>query len=141
MAKILLIEPDTKVLEFISRFLMEAGHRVVISDQGKAALKKMEEDRYDLLICDTDLHDLPGLHMLKLIKENHEHLPVIVTASLDDPTGRNKAFGMGAFEYIVKPFDLELLLDAVQRAIWSSSSEKKENPVFSGLGGNGNCTK
>ena len=117
MVKILLIERDVKVLGFISRFLIEAGHQVVTSDQGKNGLKKLREDHYDLLICDIDLHDLPGLDMLKLIKENHEHLPVILITALDDPARKARAFNLGAFDYIPKPFDLDLLLDAVERAL------------------------
>jgi len=116
MAKIFLIDDNTKVLNLVSRFLREAGHQVVTSDSGTQALKRLKEDCFDLVISDVDLRDLPGMDLLKRITGIDPSIPVILVSASDDVQKRDQAFSLGAFDYLLKPFDLDYLLCIVQKA-------------------------
>jgi DNA-binding response OmpR family regulator len=116
--KILLVDDDTKVLELISRFLREAGHQVFASDSGTQALKRLKKECFDLIISDVDLRDLPGMDLLKQIKEMiNERIPVILVSASEDESRQDQAIRLGASGYLCKPFDLDCLLAIVSQAV------------------------
>jgi len=125
MAKVLLIDDDTKVLDFISRFLREAGHQVETFDEGNQALERLKEDCFDLIISDVDLRDLPGMDLLKRIKEIDPPIPVILVSASDDVQKKDQAFSLGAFDYLLKPFELDFLMELVQKACPNDTLKEK----------------
>ncbi|MDH7500329.1 MAG: response regulator [candidate division NC10 bacterium] len=126
MAKVLVVDDDVKVLDLIARFLGEAGHRVTLSNSGQQALKELGRDRFDLVISDDDLIDLPGLNLLKQVKALDESIPVLLLSTSEEASNRKEALRLGALDYLMKPFELNRLLDILQKTSSCPIGEKKE---------------
>lgn len=113
MAKVLIVDDEQPVREFIAQVLTEDGYDTVTATDGKQALELVEQEQPDLIISDTMMPVLNGAELCRRLKHGPETLgiPIILMSS----AGRQVASGSGADDFLDKPFDL-LRLDAlVQR--------------------------
>ncbi len=103
MAKILLIEDDLSLSKILSKELESRGHEVILSTDGKSALKKISEN-FDLILLDIMLPDVSGIEILKKIKSMKENqdVPVIVLTNLADQLTISKILNAGGKDYFVK---------------------------------------
>jgi DNA-binding response OmpR family regulator len=108
--KILIVDDDKSVTDFLLRFLKTKGFsQVKAVCTGKAALKAIDKGDIKLVLLDIRLPDIDGVEVLRRIKEKDKHIGVVmITAFPDEDIGR-KALSEGAFDYIMKPFDLAYL--------------------------------
>jgi len=121
MARILIVDDVPANLQILNVHLTDEDYEVVECQSGKAALELLAEDpdMVDLILLDVMMPIMSGLEVLAALKRNPltEHIPVIlVTANADD---QNVAEGldMGAFDYIIKPYSLVVLLARVRAAL------------------------
>lgn len=87
------------------------------------ALKKLENNQFDLVLSDFRLPDFDGLELLQKIKSMHPHVPVIIMTSYADIRTAVNAIKMGAFEYVTKPLNPDEILLLINSAL-----EKAEDP-------------
>jgi len=112
--RILLIEDEKRIADFISRGLEETGYSVDCAETGQGGLARLSEAVYDLVILDLMLPDIDGLGVLEKIRNRKTSQPVLILsarASLDD---RVKGLDLGADDYLVKPFAFTELLARVR---------------------------
>src|SRR6476661_3798817 len=113
-AKILLIEDDAAIATTLRRILADEGHEVQLEQRGDRGLERASNDAFDVVI--TDLR-LPGLNGLDLVRELHGAkplLPIIVMTAHGTTETAIEATKQGAFDYLLKPFEMEELLDLVE---------------------------
>lgn len=104
--KILLLEDDVILSEILSEHLSEKGYEVSSVYDGEDAYEKIMKNGYDLMLFDVNVPLLNGFELLKLLKEQHIHVPTIFITSLDSTDDLKKGFDLGCDDYLKKPFDL-----------------------------------
>jgi len=113
-AKILIVEDEIKLQEFMSLYIKNAGYSVDIAGDGKTALKLFENNRYDLILLDVMLPELNGYEVCEKIR-NSSQVPIIMLTALESESHHLKGYEQGADDYITKPFKMKILLAKIQR--------------------------
>jgi DNA-binding response OmpR family regulator len=113
-ARILLIDDEPGIRNFVSRGLRGEGFTVDLAADGDAGLKAALGPPYDLIILDLLLPDLGGIEVLRRLIRQHPGQPVIVLSALGDTPSKVASLEAGADDYLVKPFSFEELLARVR---------------------------
>ena len=108
--KLLLIEDDTRMADFILRGLKEHGHVADHANNGKDGLFLAAGEKYDALVIDRMLPGLDGLSLLKMLRATNNHVPAIFLTTMDGIDDRVEGLEAGADDYLVKPFAFAELL-------------------------------
>ena len=115
--KILLIEDDVKIAEFIIKGLKTSGFVVEHEKTGDIGLEIALLEEYDVLIVDVMLPGLDGISLVKQIRNKNINTPVIILSARDRIDDRVKGLDAGADDYLTKPFAFSELLARVQALI------------------------
>lgn len=121
-ARILLIDDEPGIRNFISRGLRGEGFTVDLASDGDAGLKAALGPPYDLIILDLLLPDLGGIDVLRRLLGHHPGQPVIVLSALGDTSSKVASLEAGAEDYLVKPFSFEELLARVRARLREARS-------------------
>ena len=116
--KILVIEDDVEVSNYITKGLKEAGHIIDQSFDGKDGLFMATTESYDILLVDRMLPLLDGLSIIKTIRATGNHTPTLILSALGDVDDRVQGLKHGGDDYLVKPFafvELQARIDALAR--------------------------
>ena len=111
--KILVVEDDKTVGQYVKRGLTEAGYQAELAVDGEAGLHLATAGHYDLLVLDLRLPKLEGREVLRTLRDRGNTLPVLVLTAQDAVDFKVQALRMGADDYVTKPFALEELLARV----------------------------
>jgi two-component system cell cycle response regulator len=114
-ARILVVDDDEGLLKTLSWILNDKGHEVIPVSESVDLLPRMVEERPDLLMLDIMMPKVDGLQLLEQIKadERWRDLPVLMISSMSPEDGTVKALGLGASDFISKPFRVKELLARV----------------------------
>ncbi|MBO0801251.1 MAG: response regulator transcription factor [Blastocatellia bacterium] len=112
--RLLLIEDEEKVSRFISKGLMTERFAVDVAAEGNQGLELARTYNYDLIILDLMLPGLSGTEILRLIRRQNEHVPVLVLTARDAINDKVQHFEIGADDYLTKPFAFAELLVRVK---------------------------
>jgi len=107
--KILLVEDDIMLNEMISEYLTSTGHVIISAKNGLESLGILESQKFDLLILDISLPDIDGFTILEKMHEQKRMIPTIYISALIDIEDISRAFDLGCFDYLKKPFHLKEL--------------------------------
>jgi DNA-binding NtrC family response regulator len=128
--KILLIEDDTAIAGGLRRVLGRSGYEVTILARGDEGLEQAGRDHFDVVLTDFKLPGLSGLELVAQLHAAKPLLPVIVMTAHGSTETAIEATKLGAYDYILKPFDVEELLDLVNKA--AATSRLASEPVEMG---------
>lgn len=117
-AKILLVEDEAQIAEFVVQGLVKAGYQVEHVADGVSGLKRIFQNNYDLVLLDVMLPKLNGLELLQQLRQDGNTTPVIILSAKVDLHDRLAGFETGADDYMPKPFFVEELV-AKTKAILS----------------------
>ena len=117
MNKILVIDDDETVRESLNFFLSKAGYKVLLAGDGEEGLNKFNRYHPDLIICDLKMPGMDGFDVLKKINENDPGTPVIIITAYSDSKSTIEAIQLGAYDYVEKPLDIDLLGVIIKRAL------------------------
>ncbi|PYN12943.1 MAG: two-component system response regulator [Candidatus Rokuibacteriota bacterium] len=106
LARILLVEDEIEILDAIAEHLEREGYAVTRAVDGAEALRKVQNERPDLVLLDVGLPGLSGFDVLQRLREDHPRVPVVMLTGLNDEAQARRTLQMGAVDYIRKPFDL-----------------------------------
>ena len=112
LEKIVLVVEDEPGLAYIfSEILASQGVVTHVASNGKEALQKVAsiQPKLDLILCDLSMPIMGGLEFFKAGLKTHGHLPVVMLTAHSDESTVSECLQLGAIDYIIKPFDLELL--------------------------------
>ena len=112
--KILVVEDDKTVGQYVKRGLTEAGFHADLVGDGAEGLRLSTGGHYDMLVLDLRLPALSGLEVLRTLRDRGEGMPVLVLTAQDAVDFKVQALKMGADDYVTKPFSLEELLARVE---------------------------
>jgi DNA-binding response OmpR family regulator len=129
--RILLIDDEQGILNFVSRGLAAAGYAVDIAADGAVGLEAAARYSYDLVILDLLMPGLPGIDVLGRLVEDKPGQPVIILSALTDTVSKVNSLELGAEDYLAKPFSLEELLARVRARLRAAQSR----PTVLTLGG------
>lgn len=114
---ILIVDDENNMRFVIGRALMEAGHDVCEASSGAAALKMIEKSTPDMVLLDQRMPGMDGLSTLKEIKKRQPDMPVVMLTAHGKVEDAVTAMKSGASDYLTKPFDVEELKLAVEKAL------------------------
>ena len=112
--RVLVIEDEKRIADFLSRGLESAGYAVDVANTGNAAVELVHATEYDLVILDLGLPDIDGLQVLEKIRNRKTVPPVLILSARDSVDDRVKGLEQGADDYLVKPFAFVELLARVR---------------------------
>ncbi|QKF66117.1 two-component system response regulator [Arcobacter venerupis] len=107
--KILLVEDDIMLNEMITEYIASTGHMIISAKTGMESLEILEKEKFDLLILDINLPDIDGFEILERLHEQKRMVPTIYISALIDIEEISRAFDLGCFDYLKKPFHLKEL--------------------------------
>ncbi len=116
-ASILLVEDEENLLEALKLNLELEGYEVTCANNGALALKKVEEEYYDLILLDVMLPEVDGFDVCETIRLNNIDTPILMLSARSGSADRVAGLKRGADDYLTKPFNLEELLLRVDKLI------------------------
>ena len=103
MSRILIVEDEESIAELEKDYLELSGFEVEIENDGESGLKRALEEEFDLFILDLMLPGVDGFEICKRIREN-KNTPIIMVSAKKDDIDKIRGLGLGADDYITKPF-------------------------------------
>ena len=113
---ILLVEDDESIREMVENYLRMEGFNITSASNGEEAVQKCLSTSFDLMILDIMMPKLDGLEVLKIIREKSA-LPILIMSAKDSDIDKAIGLGLGADDYIAKPFSMLELSARVKAAI------------------------
>lgn len=115
--KILVIEDDTQVRDYIAKGMRESGHVTDEAGDGKQGLFLATTEHYDALIVDRMLPELDGLTLLRTLRAADNAVPAVILSALGEVDDRVKGLRAGGDDYLVKPFAFAELLARLEALV------------------------
>jgi len=129
MGKILIVDDEHSMREFLSIILQKEGHTVVTASNGSTALEYLASDTFDIVLTDIRMPGISGLDILKQIREHYpDTITIMITAYASTETAI-EAMKQGAYDYIAKPFKVEEIKLIVRNAL-EKQKLRQENTVL-----------
>ncbi len=123
--KVLIVDDETSLLEFLSLLFEEEGYRVETAASMEQARDHLAADGYHLVLCDILMPDGDGLELLREIKAEDPHAAVIMMTAYSSTKSAIEAMRLGAYDYISKPFDVEELKVLAEKALEKTDLEEQ----------------
>jgi len=131
--KVLLIEDELKIAEFVTKGLQAAGAEVTHVTDGATGLKVALEDTHDILVLDIMLPAKNGIDLMRELRQSGNLRPIIILSAKVDLEDRLQSFETGANDYLPKPFYVEELIARIKALMHRTTSENSESIVYKNL--------
>jgi DNA-binding response OmpR family regulator len=131
--QILVIEDEPRILAFLARGLEAEGFRVDAADTGPMGLRQALASSYDAVILDLLLPGLDGLTILRELQQHVPELPVVIVSARSDLPTKLRGFGLGASDYLAKPFALDELVARLRVQLRRHAAKHDESLVRAGM--------
>jgi two-component system response regulator HydG len=129
MKKVLVIDDDTFMCDLLVNHLKQHGFEAQGTYSGKNGLKMVENNRFDIVLCDFRLPNTDGYEVLQQIKSKKPLLPVIILTAYAEVKMAVKLIKSGAFDYVTKPVQPEEIIRLINKAL-ESKDEKETSVTF-----------
>jgi DNA-binding response OmpR family regulator len=128
--KILIVEDEQKLSRVLQLELEYEDYETGIATDGKEALEKIEEERWDLILLDIMLPKLSGLEVLRKVRKSGETMPIILLTARDEVHDKVSGLDIGANDYITKPFQIEELLARIRVHLRTTISQNNSGELL-----------
>ena len=126
---ILVVDDEQSMREMLDYLLSKQGYQVSCAESGKRAIEMLDEDRFDLMICDIKLGDITGLDVLRASKAKNPETVVIMISAYVTTEMAVEAMNEGAYDYVPKPFDNDELNATVANALEMKTLEQEKESI------------
>lgn len=133
MVKILVAEDDRSLNALVCAYLNENGYAFKACYNGKEALAAFENDTFDLIISDVMMPELDGFAFATKVRESDRQIPILFMTALDDKPSKQLGYKIGIDDYVVKPFDCDLLMLRVGALLRRANIERCRELVAGNL--------
>ncbi|RKI90121.1 DNA-binding response regulator [Parablautia intestinalis] len=118
--KLLLVEDDVEISDMLIKYLGTEGFEVVAAYDGESACKKFFEDEYVLVLLDLMIPKKSGMEVMNIIREK-SMVPIIIVSAKDTDSDKSLGLGLGADDYVTKPFSVTEVLARIKANIRRST--------------------
>src|SRR6266516_561082 len=129
---ILVIEDEPRILGFLARGLEAEGFAVDAARNGTEGLKRARRDNYDLVLLDLLLPGRDGLTVLHELNSARPDLPVVIVSARSDLPTKLRGFGLGAADYLSKPFSFDELIARIRVQLRKTRQEDNGHVLRAG---------
>jgi two-component system alkaline phosphatase synthesis response regulator PhoP len=129
--KVLVVDDDVKTVELVKLYLTRDGYQVLSAYDGIEALRLARESRPDLIILDLMLPDIDGLEVCRTLRHESD-VPIIMLTARSTDQDKLTGLGLGADDYVTKPFSLKELAARVQAVLRRLPGERGPEEIRSG---------
>jgi two-component system, OmpR family, copper resistance phosphate regulon response regulator CusR len=130
--RILVIEDEPRILAFLARGLETEGFAVVGARDGHEGLRLAQELHCDLVILDLLLPRLDGFSVLGKLEQTQPELPIVIVSARADMSTKLRGFGLGARDYLTKPFSFDELLARIRVHLRQPVAESDDHVLRAG---------
>ncbi|HYP99993.1 MAG TPA: sigma-54 dependent transcriptional regulator [Polyangiaceae bacterium] len=116
-AKVLIVDDDTSMCELLAEGLVQHGYEARWNSSPQEALAQLADHEFDVVLTDINMRDMSGLELCQKATEAHPQLPVIVITAFGSMETAVQAIRAGAYDFITKPFDIDVVAIAIERAV------------------------
>lgn len=116
-AHALLVDDELGFIEIMTKRLKRRGFRVTSVLSGTEALRSLRRQDYDIVVLDLKMEDMDGIEVLRILKTIAPEIPVIILTGHGSEEAAVDGLALGAFDYLMKPCDLEELINVMQKAV------------------------
>jgi two-component system nitrogen regulation response regulator GlnG len=117
LTKILVVDDEAEIRSLLGAVLQSNGFEVVTAEDGAGALQQLQREHPAVILMDLSMPRMSGMDALPEIKRLDPEVPVIICTAHADLATAVRAMKLGAYDYLTKPFDVELLVLTLQRAV------------------------
>jgi len=129
--KVLVVDDEESVRNLLRRILEDAGYEVVMAASGEEALRRISMMEMPLVTLDVKMPGMSGVETLSRITALQTDACVIMVTAVMETETAIEAMKLGAYDYLIKPFDRETVVKKIQQAVakWSSQQQEKKRYV------------
>ena len=128
--RILIVEDETRIADFLDRGLRAEGHFCVIANDGESGLSLALEGDFDLILLDLMLPGIHGHEVCQQLRMNKVNIPLIILSAMDSLEDVIAGLRMGADDYLTKPFSFEELLARIETIMRRNSTIEGEEDII-----------
>ena len=123
--RILVVDDDDTIRTTMKAILQDEGYTVDLASTGKEAIQKSQENNYNIALLDIRLPDMEGVELLKLLKDGVPRTRKIMVTGYPSLQNAISALNKNADAYLLKPVDVEKLLNTVKQQLEAQENERK----------------
>lgn len=127
--KILVVEDESRMREFISLYLRNEGYIVIGADNGKVAIEKFGANKIELIVLDIMMPKLDGFQVCEKIREKSK-VPIIILTAIEKEMEQVKGYELGADDYVTKPFKIRILIAKIKRLLERLKEENDKTIII-----------
>ena len=116
MAEILIVDDDDVIRDTVFE-LLSTDYKCDTAETAEQALAKMEAEQFEVVLTDISLPGLSGRELLSRVLMLYPGTPVIIVSGISDREHAEELIKLGAFDYLIKPFRLEVVEESIKRAL------------------------
>ncbi|MCK4798976.1 MAG: diguanylate cyclase [Spirochaetes bacterium] len=131
--KILLVDDEKIIRTTLAEILKKESYNLEIAERGKEALKKINEECFNIIIVDIKLPDMNGLEVLRIAKEKDHDICGIIITAYPSITTAITALKNEAYDYIIKPFDVDRVKFTIKKCLEKQNILSKNNELIKEL--------
>src|SRR3954447_14633309 len=130
MANFLIVDDELGMRQFLTHLFQREGHIVRVAENGHAALEQIRQLAPDLIVCDIRMPDMSGVDLLREVRALLPEVEVVMMTAFANVDTAREAFLLGAYDFVQKPFDNDLLKETVARALKKISLLKEKEALL-----------
>ena len=115
--RLLIVDDEESIRTALARVLQPSGFEVLTADSVDSALELLRTTRFEVVLCDVRMPGAPGTELIPQARMIDEDVAILMLSAVNDAATAAQSLADGAFGYIVKPFDIEELQGAIERAL------------------------
>jgi len=125
LARIIVVDDDESIRKVLATIFEENGYTVDTAENGKQAIEKTEKNFYNLGLFDIRLPDIEGTELMAKVKDTTPRMRKIIVTGYPSLPNAVEALNKGADAYILKPFDMDRVLQTIKEQLKNQEEEKK----------------
>ena len=140
MPNILVVDDELSMRQFLTHLLQRDGHSIRTAENGRQAMEMLRQHPADVVISDVKMPDMGGIELLRAARELQPNIEIIMMTAFANEGTAHEAFMLGAFDFVHKPFDNDLLREKVARALKQISLKDENEVLIKGQRARGNLS-
>jgi two-component system, NtrC family, response regulator PilR len=130
MANLLIVDDELGMRQFLTHLFQRDGHEVRVAESGQAAMALLQRKPADLILSDVRMPDMSGIELLRDARKLLPNVEVVMMTAYANVETAREAFLLGAYDFVQKPFDNDLVKEIVSRALEKISLIKEKQALL-----------